>query len=98
MSQPPRRADLRLTIPASAPYAGLAGEIARRFAEYSGASEADATRLRAEIDALLKDLGGRNGDAVDFEMTADNGTLHISARSGARVERTTCTLSSDANL
>jgi hypothetical protein len=98
MAESPRRADLRLTIPASPPYAGLAGEVALRFAEYSGASRTDASQLRDEIDALLKALGARNGEAVELEMTAENGTLHVSAAAGGRVQRTTCTLSSDANL
>jgi hypothetical protein len=98
MAESPRRVDLRLTIPASAPYAGLAGEIAGRFAEYSGASGHDAAQLRGEIEAMLKDLGGRGGDAVEFEMAVENETLHITAKAGTRMERTTCALGSDANL
>ena len=43
MAESPRRVDLRLTIPAAAPYLAVAVELAGRFAEYSGAA-GDAAR------------------------------------------------------
>src|SRR4029078_9406228 len=97
MAHAPRHADLRLTIPADASYHALAGEVAGRFAEYSGADAAAATKLapaRARaaaatnlalaVEVLTAQLAADGADgSIALTMEARNGALTVTAESGS---------------
>jgi len=84
MHESPRRVDLRLTIPAAAPYSALAGEVAAKFAEYAGARADAAGRVAKAVQALAEDLGGD----VSLTMTNDNSRLILTAEAGSRRKQT----------
>ena len=84
MSESPRSADVRLTIPAHAPYPELAGEVAAKFAEYAGAQADAAKRLAGTVQALAVKLG--NGRDVTLILEARDRQLRITAASGDRRE------------
>ena len=72
MAPSPRRVDLRLTIPAVAPYHGLAAELAGKFAEYAGAEANAAARARPRGRDLAR-RPWRDGDAGDPGEAGDAG-------------------------
>ena len=94
MAESPRRVDLRLTIPTAAPFAGVAGEVASRFAAYSGASQGDAEGVRRAVDAAASRARGASADSITFDLTADERDLTVESDVAGRTERITCPLSS----
>jgi hypothetical protein len=76
MAESPRRVDLRLTIPAKSPYRELAVDLAAKFAEYVGASQAS---VRSAVEHAL---AGTTGDSVDIEMTSDDRQLVVTTSPG----------------
>ena len=93
MAHAPRHADLRLTIPADASYHALAGEVAGRFAEYSGADAAAATNLARAVEVLTAQLAADGADgSIALTMEARNGALTVTAESGSTREQATIPL------
>ncbi len=93
MAPPPRRVDLRLTIPAAAPYHQVAGELAGRFAEYSGAGAGPAGELAKVVETLAGSLVAAAPDgSIALVMEARDGELVVLAECGARREQATCPL------
>ena len=91
MAQSPRRVDLRLTIPAAAPYHTVAGELAAKLAEYAGADVDAAHRLaEAVVASVVAIADGRA--AIDLEMSTEERELVVTAKSGPTTKRTTCPL------
>ena len=93
MAESPRSADVRLTIPADAPYPEMAGDIAGKFAEYLGAPADAAMRLAASVQALLAKLAnGRAGkvpsaeNVVSLTLEARDRRLRVTASAGDRHE------------
>ena len=71
MPTPPRRVDLRLTVPAIAPYDGVAGELAGKFAEYSGAEAGAAEALAKAVEAAIAPIAAGSPHAsVELELEA----------------------------
>ena len=68
------RVDLRLTIPASAPWREIAVELAVKFAEYAGSSSTPADVSRAVITAVGR-ADGR--PAIALLLSAVDGTLTV---------------------
>jgi hypothetical protein len=94
MSPLPGRVDLRLTIPAAAPYHAIAGELAGKFAEYSGAAAGAAKHLARTIESLAGTLGASDSDgSIDLTMEARERELIVVATAGGRTEQVTCPLS-----
>ena len=85
MAESPRPADVRLTIPADAPYPELAGELAAKFAEYSGANPDAAGHLAAAVQALATRLG--NGHDVTFTLEVVDRQVRVTAVAGGRREQ-----------
>ena len=85
MTESQRPVDVRLTIPADAPYPELAGELAAKFAEYSGANPDEAGRLAAAVQALATRLG--NGHDVTFTLEAVDRQVRVTATAGGRREQ-----------
>jgi flavin-binding protein dodecin len=77
MAESPRRVDLRLTIPARSPFRELAIEVAVKFAEYVGASQAS---VHAAVEHAL---ARTTGDHVDIEMASDGRKLVVTTSSGS---------------
>lgn len=93
MPPAPRSLDLCLTIPAAAPYHAVAGELAGKFAEYSGADSAAAAALASEVEALTDRLGaGAANGSIALVMEARDRELVVVAKSGSRREQATCPL------
>lgn len=94
MAESPRSADVRLTIPAGAPYSELAGEVAAKFAEYAGAQADAAKELAASVQALAAKLGNgaagaapsATGDVVTLTLEARDRRLRVTAAAGDRRE------------
>jgi len=78
--------DVRLTIPAGAPYPQLAGALAGKFAEYSGANAGAAGRLAAQVEALAAKLGG--GPDITVTLEAVDRQVRVTAAAGERHEHT----------
>ena len=93
MAESPRRVDLRLTIPAAAPYLAVAVELATRFAEYSGASADAAHTLAQSVEAAIAPVAAAQPDkTIDLEMSAQGRELVVTARAGSTTKRATCPL------
>jgi hypothetical protein len=73
-----RRVDLRLTIPAYAPYGDLARELVEKFAEYAGVSD----ERRADIAARMLQTMTRAGEehaSLDITLAAEDGEIDLTA-------------------
>jgi hypothetical protein len=93
MPESPRRVDLRLTIPADAPYMAVAVELAGKFAEYSGAGASAVQDLARALDAAIAPVAAASpGTPIDLEMTAQGTELVVTASSGSITKRATCPL------
>ncbi len=92
MAQSPRRVDLRLTIPAAAPFDAVAAELAGKFAAYAGA-EADAAHGLAEaVAASITPIADASPHAsVHLEMSAHERELVVTVNSGT-TKKLTCPL------
>ena len=86
MAESPRRVDLRLTIPAAAPFRSVATEMAEKFAEHAGAANP-----KSVADGLASSLAevARSSPATDIliEMSSQNGGVAINASSGSTTTR-----------
>ena len=92
MAPSPRRVDLRLTIPAVAPYHGLAAELAGKFAEYAGAEANAAHALAHEVESSLTAVAEATPETpVKLEMQADERELVVTLTGGA-TKKLTCPL------
>jgi len=85
MSESSGAADVRLTIPAHAPYPELAHDVVAKFAEYSGAGADAAKRLAARVQALAAKIG--HGDDVTFTLEARDDRLYVTVAAGGRHEK-----------
>jgi hypothetical protein len=77
MTESPRRLDLRLTIPAYAPYRDIAVELAVKFAEYAGVSPAAV----ADVSRTVSSAAGAARGAypvIDIELASVDGELVVS--------------------
>ena len=93
MPQPSRRLEIRLTISAAAPYIGIAGELAGKFAVYSGAENGAAERLGQAVVSMAESLGDGVPDAsIALTLAAGERELVAVAESGTRQERAVCPL------
>ena len=78
MPTPPRRVDLRLTVPAIAPYDGVAGELAGKFAEYSGAEAGAAEALARAVEAAIAPIATATPHAsVELELCSRASELTV---------------------
>jgi hypothetical protein len=93
MAESPRRVDLRLTIPAAAPYRALAAEMMERFAAYMGADAGAAKSLAQGIVAAIAPVADAQPDKpIDVQMSAEGRELVVTAKSGSTTKRTICPL------
>ena len=78
MPESPRRVDLRLTIPAAAPFRAVAIELAEKFAEHTG--DANPQSVADRVAASIADAA-RTAPAGDItiELSAHNGGIAIRA-------------------
>jgi hypothetical protein len=91
MAESPRRVDLRLTIPASAPYRAVAAELAEKFAEHVGVAAAAAKSFGDAVEASITPVGDAHPDgSIDVEMAREGRELIVTAHSGSTTKRTTC--------
>ncbi len=92
MAQSPRRVDLRLTVPAAAPFDAIAAELAGKFAEYAGAEAGAAHDLAREVQSSLTVLASASPHAsVHLEMLAHERELVVTVNSGS-TKKLTCPL------
>ena len=91
MAESPRAVDLRLTIPADAPYRDLASELATKFAEYAGCDRRAAAAL-GEAVARIAQRVSAGAQPMDIEMERRNGKVIVRASSGSRHDETSCPL------
>jgi hypothetical protein len=75
MSDTRRRVDLRLTIPASAPWREVAAELVAKFAEYAGAPAQEAAGVSRTVSEAIVAAGVR--PRIDFLFSAADG--HVTA-------------------
>jgi len=91
MAESPRRLDLRLTISADAPYRAVATELVEKFAEYVGATAAQAKSLAQTVASALAPVAGAQPDRpIDLEVSAKDRELVVTANAGRT--RATCPL------
>ena len=78
MAESPRRVDLRLTIPAAAPFRTVALELAEKFAEHAGDAnpKSVADGLAASIAEVARSSPAGN---ILIEMSAHNGGVAVRA-------------------
>jgi hypothetical protein len=93
MAHPPHRMDLRLTIPTGAPFHTVAGELAGKFAEFSGADAGAADNLARAVEVLAAKLAaeGANG-SIALTMEVRTGELTVTGESGSFTEQATIPL------
>jgi hypothetical protein len=94
MPESPRRVDLRLTIPAAAPYRAVAAELAEKFAEFLGAKQAAAKSLGEALAGQVASLADSQpvDAAILIDMAAEDGQVVVTANAGSTTRRTTCPL------
>ena len=87
MPESPRRVDLRLTIPAAAPFRAVALELAQKFAEHAGDAnpKSVADRLAASIAEIARTSPA--DISVLIEMSANNGGVVVTAAPGSTATR-----------
>jgi hypothetical protein len=86
MAESPRRVDLRLTIPAAAPFRTIATEMAEKFAEHAGAPNPKSVvdQLAA---AMSRATSTAPGTDILIEMSSENGGVAVSASPGSTAQR-----------
>ena len=93
MPESPRRVDLRLTIPAAAPYRAIATELAEKFAEYVGVAASAARAMAEAVAATIAPVADAQPDTpIDLEMTTEGRELIVTAHSGSTTKRMTCAI------
>jgi hypothetical protein len=80
---------LRLTVPATGAFPGVAAELAVKIAEHLGRPDASAKSTRETVQGLVSEVApgaGASGHDSDitFEFHQINGELRIEARCGSR--------------
>ena len=85
MAESPRAVDVRLTLPTAPQYQKLAGDLAAKFAEYSGADADAAGRMSAHVLALATKVG--NGRDVTLTLEAGEHEVRVTADAGGRREQ-----------
>ena len=78
MAESPRRLDLRLTISGAAPFQDIAVELAVKFAEYAGASQAAAQAVSKTVAAALAASNGASAP-IDLRLSAVDGEVTVTA-------------------
>jgi len=76
MAESPRRLDLRLTISGAAPLRAVAVELAVKFAEYAGASQAAAQEVSKTVAAAVATSDGASAP-VDLRLSAVDGEVTV---------------------
>ena len=78
MAESTRRVDLRLTIPAAAPFRSVAVELAEKFAEHAGDAnpKAVAEGLAASIAEVVRTSPRAD---IQIDMSSQNGDIAIRA-------------------
>jgi len=93
MAESPRRVDLRLTIPAGAPYRAVATELMEKFAEYAGAEAGAAQSLAQAVEASIAPVAEAHPDQpIAMEMSAAGREVVVTANAGSMTKRATCPL------
>ena len=93
MPPSPRTLDLRLTIPAAAPFHAFAGELAGKFAEYAGCEAGVAAEFARTVQALADRLGATaSNGSIALMMEAREREMVVVVESGARREEAACPL------
>jgi hypothetical protein len=86
MAESPRRVDLRLTIPAAAPFRTVATEMAEKFAEHAGA--ANPQSVVDQVDAAISRATSAAPDTdILIEMSSENGGVAVTASPGSTTTR-----------
>jgi hypothetical protein len=75
MAESPRRVDLRLTIPASAPWRQIAVELAIRFAEYAGVPAMAVAAVSQAVTAAVESHDTHS--AVALVLSAADGDVSV---------------------
>ena len=78
MAESPRRLDLRLTVSCAAPYRDIAVELAVKFAEYAGASQAAAQAVSKTVAAAVAANNGASAP-IDLRLSAVDGEVTVTA-------------------
>jgi len=76
MAESPRRLDLRLTVSGSGPYREIAAELARRFAEYAGASAEAVQAVSTRVAAAVASSDGAQA-SIDLRLSAVDGEVTV---------------------
>lgn len=78
MAESPRRVDLRLTIPAAAPFRSVAVELAQKFAEHAG--DANPKSVADGLAASMAEVARTSPAAsITIEMSAQDGDVAVRA-------------------
>jgi hypothetical protein len=91
MAESPSAVELRLTVPADAPYREMAAEFATKFAEYAGADKRAAAAFGEAVAGIAQ--GVANGSQpIEFKLARRPVLVTVRATSGSRHGETTCPL------
>ena len=82
MAESPRRVDLRLTIPAAAPFRSVATEMAEKFAEHAGAANPPSVADHLAVE-MSRAAAAAPGTDILIEMSSENGGVAVSASPGS---------------
>ena len=81
--------DLRLTVPAIAPYDGVAGELVGKFAEFSGADAGAAEELARAVEAAIAPLAiATPHGSVELELSSRPSELVVTVNADAATKLT----------
>ena len=83
--------DLRLTVPADAPYRELASDVAAKFAEYAGCDKRVASAFGEAVARLAQRIASE-AQPINFELERRDGKVMVRASSGSRHDETSCPL------
>ena len=78
MGESPRRLDVRLTISGAGPYREIAVELAAKFAEFAGASQAAAQAVSKKVAAAIASSDGASAP-IDLRLSAVDGEVTVTA-------------------
>ena len=81
MSESTRRVDLRLTIPASAPWREVATELAEKFAEYAGAAASEVAGVSRRIAGAMPRDDRRL--QIELLLSAEDGRISVTVTSSS---------------
>ncbi len=94
MSEPPRRLELRLSLPSDPTYRDIATDLAARFAEYLGCAEPRRKAVGSAAGRAVAEVAADAGsDArIELSLEATGTSVTISATNGSHHAETTCPL------